>query len=51
MKHPQNPGSSASQTTESSHQFLQDSSLFTRLPEEQVMAEVKFMRVKLREID
>lgn len=41
MKHPQNPGSSTSQTTESSHQFLQDSSLFTRLPAEQDIVEAK----------
>ena len=41
MKHPENTGSSASQSSQSPHPFLQDSSLITDLPVEQRGAEAQ----------
>jgi hypothetical protein len=42
MKNPRNPSLSANQKTQSSHFFLQDSSLTTALPPENPSAETKF---------
>ncbi len=41
MKHPENTGSSASQSSQSSHPFLQDSSLITGIPAQLLGVETK----------
>ncbi|MBS0351130.1 MAG: hypothetical protein JSR33_08095, partial [Proteobacteria bacterium] len=47
MMKDQNPGSSSSQTTQSTHSFLQNSTLLTQRPAEQRPAEVKRLQPPL----